>query len=68
MSMNSVKFNEEKSQSWVIAVEALIVGAFVGYQASNAGATSAAAFAVGLGAAMAVYTAIVLVAAAFWLA
>jgi hypothetical protein len=64
--MNSVKFNEEKSQSWVLGLEALAMGVFLGYQASNAGAADAAAFAVGVGSAIAIYALLVLVSPAFW--
>ena len=66
MGMNSIKFNEEKSQSWVLALEALGIGIFLGYQASHAGAADAAAFAIGVGSAIAFYALLVLVNLVFW--
>jgi hypothetical protein len=67
MGMNSVKFNEEKSQSWVLALEALAVGIFLGYQASNSGVADAGAFAIGVGSAIAFYALLVLVNIVFWI-
>lgn len=66
MAMNSVKFNEEKSQSWVLALESIAVGIFLGYQASRGGVSDAGAFAIGVGSALAVYALLVLVNFVFW--
>lgn len=65
--MGAVKINEEKSQSWVIAIEAIIIGIIVGYNVSNAGTHGAVSLVIGIIATVLTYSLIVYVNPIFWL-
>jgi hypothetical protein len=65
--VNAVRVDEEKSQSWVIAVEALILGAVAGYHIHNSGAHPALSIVLGIAATALVYFLIVYVSVIFWI-
>jgi hypothetical protein len=65
--MGAVKINEEKSQSWVIAIEAIVIGIIVGYNVSNAGVHGAVSLVIGIIVTGLTYSLIVYVNPIFWL-
>jgi hypothetical protein len=64
---NAIRINEEKSQSWVIAIEALILGCIIPYDINQAGAHGALSLVLGLAATSLIYFLTVYVSVIFWI-